>query len=70
MDEIGEIIEELVSKEAILEEAAWLGRDSLNSLRVLPRHIRWFLKNSRKETILTKFKPRKYQSISIKLIVV
>jgi ubiquinone biosynthesis protein len=42
--EIKDIIGELVSKEAILEDAAWLGRDSLNSLRVLPRHIRWFLK--------------------------
>jgi hypothetical protein len=40
MDEIKEIIGELVSKEAILEDAAWLGRDSLNSLRVIPRHIR------------------------------
>lgn len=42
--EITDIIGDLISKDAIIEDATWLGRDALNSLRILPRHMRWFLK--------------------------
>ena len=47
--EIKGIINELVSKEAMMEEAMWLGRDTLNSIRVLPRHIKWILKEFAKK---------------------
>ena len=43
-EEIYDIMEELVNKDAIVEDAIWLGRDVLNSVRVIPRHIRWVLK--------------------------
>jgi ubiquinone biosynthesis protein len=70
--EIGEIIEELVSKEAILEEAAWLGRDTLNSFRVIPRHLRWFLKEFSKRNyqfeVVTKEVPKKIEKINRSLI--
>lgn len=42
--EIHGIIGELVSKETLIEEAGWLGRDVVNSLRVIPRHLKWMLK--------------------------
>jgi ubiquinone biosynthesis protein len=49
-EEIYDIMDELVNKEAIIEDAVWLGRDVLNSVRVIPRHIRWVLKEfSRKK---------------------
>lgn len=47
--EIKDIIGELVSKDAMIEEAMWLGRDTLNSIRVLPRHIKWILKEFAKK---------------------
>lgn len=43
-DEIYEIMERLINKEAIIEDAVWLGRDVLNSMKVLPRHIKWVLR--------------------------
>lgn len=42
--DIRRIIKELVSKDEMLEEAVWMGRDFLNSSRSLPRHLRWFLR--------------------------
>jgi ubiquinone biosynthesis protein len=43
-EEIHGIMGELVSKESMMEDALWLGRDTLNSVRIIPRHIRWLLK--------------------------
>lgn len=43
-EDIGKIVSQLVSKEEILEEAAWIGRDVLASARGLPRHLRWFMR--------------------------
>lgn len=38
------VMKDLVSKETLMEEAMWLSRDALNSARVIPRHLRWLLK--------------------------
>ena len=43
------MLEELISKDALMEEAAWLGRDLLSSFRIIPRHIRWLLKEFAKK---------------------
>lgn len=43
-EEIHGIMGELISKESMMEDALWLGRDTLNSIRIIPRHIRWLLK--------------------------
>ena len=42
--EIKPIMGELISKEALLEDTAWLGRDLISSLRIVPRHLKWMLK--------------------------
>ena len=47
--EIADVMQELISTEALTEEAAWLGRDLLNSFRIIPRHIRWLLKEFAKK---------------------
>lgn len=44
--DIKNIMSELLSKEAIAEDLMWVGRDVVNSIRVIPRHIRWYLKES------------------------
>ena len=40
---------ELVSKESMMEDGLWLARDTLNSLRIIPRHIKWLLKEFAKK---------------------
>lgn len=42
--QLDDVIKDLVSKESLMEEAAWIGRDAINSLRVVPRHLKWILK--------------------------
>lgn len=42
--EIKELMGDMFSKEAILEDSLWMARDMLGSLRILPRHISWMLK--------------------------
>lgn len=43
--DIQTIIQETVNKDELIEDGIWLGRDFLNSARIVPRHIRWFLKD-------------------------
>lgn len=47
--EIKGIVGEIISKETLMEEAMWVGRDVMNSLRVLPRHLKWMLKDFAKK---------------------
>ena len=36
-----------------MEDALWIGRDAVNSARIIPRHLRWLLKEfARKKYIL------------------
>jgi ubiquinone biosynthesis protein len=56
--EIQSIMGDLFSKEALMEDAAWVGRDVLNSLRIIPRHMKWILKE---------FSKRNYQ-FDLKLV--
>lgn len=43
-EEINDIVNSLFNKNAIIEDAIWVGRDTLNSLRTLPRHLKWMMK--------------------------
>lgn len=48
-EEIHGIMSELVSKESMMEDGMWIARDALNSLRIIPRHIKWALKDFAKK---------------------
>ena len=37
-------MEDLISKDVLIEDSIWAGRDLLSSIRVIPRHLKWFLK--------------------------
>lgn len=47
--DIEEIIESTFSKDELLEETAWAARDLTSTLRLLPRHIKWFLRDFAKK---------------------
>ncbi|PIK14513.1 AarF/UbiB family protein [Halobacteriovorax sp. JY17] len=48
-NDIYNIVKDSFKKEDLIEEAVWLGRDFLSSSKVLPRHIKWFLKDFSKK---------------------
>ena len=43
-EEIKTIVAEVYGRERLLEDALWISRDFITSLKGLPRHIKWFLK--------------------------
>lgn len=47
--DITPIMQTMLSKDKAIEEGIWVGRDFMNSMRVLPRHLRWFLKDFSKK---------------------
>jgi len=47
--DIKHIVKDMLSKDLIQQEALWLGKDVLENLRIVPRHIKWFLKESAKK---------------------
>ncbi len=48
-NDIYNIVKNSFKKEDLVEEAIWLGRDFLSSSKVIPRHIKWFLKDFAKK---------------------
>ena len=42
--DINKILKDSFNKEDLIEEGLWAGRDLLSSLRIFPRHIKWFLR--------------------------
>jgi ubiquinone biosynthesis protein len=46
---VGEILETTLNKDEILEEAAWGLRDMTSTLRIFPRHFRWFVRDFAKK---------------------
>jgi len=43
------IIKESFDKDVIVEEMVWASRDIIPALRILPRHLRWFIKDLSKK---------------------
>lgn len=56
-DEIKDIVTDLISKDALIEDGVWLGRDLLNSLRVVPRHLKWVLREFSKKNYVIDINP-------------
>ena len=60
-DDIKEIIESTFNKEELMEEAAWAARDLTSTMRVLPRHIKWFLRDFAKKGYAIEIKNTGYE---------
>ena len=59
--DINEIVKSTFNKEELIEEAAWVARDLTSSLRVLPRHVRWFLRDFAKKGYAIEVKSTGYE---------
>ena len=44
-DDIDDIVRSTFNKEEVIDEAIWGARDLTASFRIIPRHIRWFLRD-------------------------
>jgi ubiquinone biosynthesis protein len=46
--ELPALMSTILSSQTIKEEALWVGKDLVSSLRLLPKHLNWFIKQSSK----------------------
>ncbi|MCY4524800.1 MAG: AarF/UbiB family protein [Halobacteriovoraceae bacterium] len=42
---IDSVLKKVISKDILLEEGAWVGRDTLSFARIVPRHLKWFIRS-------------------------
>lgn len=61
-DQIDEIIESTFSKKDLVEEAAWAARDLSSTFRIIPRHLKWFLKDFAKKGYAIEVKNSGYEN--------
>ncbi len=60
--DIKEILKTSISKEDMIENALWMGKDILLSLRMLPRHIKWYLREWGKNNYAFEVRNRGYEN--------
>jgi len=66
-EEIQEILKNSINKEEIVEEIAWAGKDILSSVRMFPRHLKWFIKDIAKHNYTFRIQNSGYEK-ELKLI--
>ena len=44
-ESIKPIIKDIASKDQLIEQAAWLTKDVYSAVRIIPRHLKWFIKD-------------------------
>lgn len=58
---IDEIIQSTLNKDELMDEAAWVARDITSSMRVIPRHVKWFLKDFSRKGYAFEVKNKGYE---------
>jgi ubiquinone biosynthesis protein len=54
--DIPSLLKETISTESAKEEALWIGKDLLTSLRIIPKHLRWYLKEQSRRGYATELR--------------
>jgi ubiquinone biosynthesis protein len=54
--DIPALLSEVLSTETAKEEAMWIGKDLLTSLRTIPKHLKWYLKEQAKRGYATEIR--------------
>lgn len=58
------LVTELLSKTNAEEELMWVAKDVISSLRILPKHLKWFLKESSKNNYAIEIRVRDFEKLS------
>lgn len=58
------LVAELLSKKNAEEELMWVAKDVISSLRILPKHLKWFLKESSKNNYAIEIRVRDFEKLS------
>ncbi len=58
------LVNELLSKDNAQEELMWVAKDVISSLRIVPKHLKWFLKESSKNNYSAEIRIRDLDRLS------
>jgi ubiquinone biosynthesis protein len=58
------LVTELLSKKNAEEELMWVAKDVISSLRILPKHLKWFLKESSKNNYAIEIRVRDFEKLT------
>ena len=58
------LVNELLSKDNAQEELIWVAKDVISSLRIVPKHLKWFLKESSKNNYSAEIRIRDLDRLS------
>jgi len=58
------LVSELLSKKNAEEELMWVAKDVISSLRILPKHLKWFLKESSKNNYAIEIRVRDFDKLT------
>lgn len=62
--DLDKLVGEMLSKKNAQEELMWVGKDLLSSLRIVPKHIKWFLKETSKNNYALEIKIKEVDHLS------
>lgn len=62
--DIPRLVTELISKENAQEELMWVAKDVVSSLRIIPKHIKWFLKETSQHNYSPEIRIRDFARLS------
>ncbi|MCE3012519.1 MAG: AarF/UbiB family protein [Proteobacteria bacterium] len=55
-NDIPALLAQTLNPESVQEEALWIGKDLLTSLRIVPKHLKWYLREQAKRGYATEMK--------------
>lgn len=62
--DIPHLVTELISKQNAQEELMWVAKDVVSSLRIIPKHIKWFLKETSQHNYAPEIRIRDFARLS------
>jgi ubiquinone biosynthesis protein len=62
--DLPKLVADLLSRKNAQEELAWVAKDVISSLRILPKHLKWFLKESARNNYSVELRIRDLDTLS------
>lgn len=62
--DLDKLVGEIISKKNAQEEVMWIAKDLLSSLRIVPKHLKWFLKETSKNNYAIELKIKEVDNLS------
>lgn len=62
--EIPKLMGELLTRKNAEEELMWVAKDLISGMRIIPKHLKWFLKESSKNNYSVEIRLREFETLS------